>query len=386
MNKLDIEYAKPMSKEEVASFLQSLKTKQNKLIASSNDVVNRYSDKLIEAYFEFEKSLIEDNRLNADKHSIEMNAYSRDKCICGSELMLVSNGSFYGCVDYKNDGTHKNFMNHKINNWGAPKLYRTTRAKSYLSDIIQSLNLKGQINAKALASFYSDNDLPDLYERFNGKSSAILINRFSEVKKVANDFEREIHERLKPLYTTVLSQLYIKYKLKGGRERVCIPDFVCSNEREIVIIECKTNSMSVDDLQNALYFCLFEFMNNGSRELSIYNLIQDEPKTFKYIKQREQWVYYGKFFGYPSCCVDHFLNRKRYTGGKRINYHTGFTPCVSCSTKIQKPRDLEKLIENRICKTPFPDDSNGEGESYVELHSQHCPGYYANEYREEDYV
>lgn len=67
------------------------------------------------------------------------------------------------------------------------------------------------------------------------------------------------------------------------------------------------------------------------------------------------WWLHGKYYGYPSCCIDAFLKGNQ-------NFHnsfvgTGFLPCNSCSKK--DPNEVMKIINtNRICPTLF-------GENFV---------------------
>lgn len=62
------------------------------------------------------------------------------------------------------------------------------------------------------------------------------------------------------------------------------------------------------------------------------------------------WWLHGKYYGYPSCCIDAFLEGKQ-------NFHnvfvgTGFLPCNSCSKK--DPHEVMKVINtNRVCPTSF---------------------------------
>lgn len=71
----------------------------------------------------------------------------------------------------------------------------------------------------------------------------------------------------------------------------------------------------------------------------------------------------GLFYGYPECCIDSFIKIKTYnrTRSQRmiqrstIYANTGFIPCHECSIKILNNTGTDyTLIQNRICRYPFP--------------------------------
>ncbi len=68
---------------------------------------------------------------------------------------------------------------------------------------------------------------------------------------------------------------------------------------------------------------------------------------------------YGKFFGYPDCCIKSFgeiaiLFLLRPTEVKQATLN-GFVPCLACAKKlIAKQITYEELINpNRRCTIPF---------------------------------
>lgn len=80
----------------------------------------------------------------------------------------------------------------------------------------------------------------------------------------------------------------------------------------------------------------------------------------------------GKFFGYPDCCIQEFLERARRVfeaipkgflaieeaskvNDIQKNYNFGFIPCIQCASKI-RPGEEKTLIKNRVCKSKYPGD------------------------------
>lgn len=66
------------------------------------------------------------------------------------------------------------------------------------------------------------------------------------------------------------------------------------------------------------------------------------------------WWLHGKYYGYPSCCINAFLRGEQ--NHDNIFVGTGFLPCNSCSKK--DPDEILKIIgTNRVCAKPFIDNS-----------------------------
>jgi hypothetical protein len=72
----------------------------------------------------------------------------------------------------------------------------------------------------------------------------------------------------------------------------------------------------------------------------------------------------GKFYGYPQCCIQEFVELKHMKGDQdalmmRIMeaglYNCGFVPCkVHLQKLIDGEISVKDLIQNRECKNPFP--------------------------------
>ncbi len=72
----------------------------------------------------------------------------------------------------------------------------------------------------------------------------------------------------------------------------------------------------------------------------------------------ERWSAFGKFYGYPECCVEWFIKRKSLRLTKqqeRIHGGNGFIPCPSCAKKITE-ETINQLITNRICSRDYPNE------------------------------
>lgn len=75
----------------------------------------------------------------------------------------------------------------------------------------------------------------------------------------------------------------------------------------------------------------------------------------------DRWKLDGEHYGYPSCCIDAFIERRKanidwkYKGYNEPKFYigTGFVPCLSCSLK--DPKELIQHIKShRKERLEFP--------------------------------
>lgn len=74
----------------------------------------------------------------------------------------------------------------------------------------------------------------------------------------------------------------------------------------------------------------------------------------------EHWRERGAYYGYPSCCVNAFVRRPMnagFTEDEEKYSKAGFLPCKKHLKMIKQGKiQIEDLIQNRECNTPFPID------------------------------
>jgi hypothetical protein len=76
----------------------------------------------------------------------------------------------------------------------------------------------------------------------------------------------------------------------------------------------------------------------------------------------------GKYLGYPKCCIYEFIwhGNDEPACPKEVHKGYGFIPCTKHTNEILADKiELEDLITNRICPTPFPNHDEDEAEEYV---------------------
>ena len=68
---------------------------------------------------------------------------------------------------------------------------------------------------------------------------------------------------------------------------------------------------------------------------------------------RNKWWLYGKYFGYPNCCIEAFMKGEHMKGLEHNKFYgTGFVPCKDCYNK--NVEDVINIINtNRISPTVF---------------------------------
>lgn len=75
----------------------------------------------------------------------------------------------------------------------------------------------------------------------------------------------------------------------------------------------------------------------------------------------------GKFLGFPDCCIKAFLkqmNEMRPPSHERLK-GTGYVACSDCVDKYTDMELMSKITVNRLCPTPFPDESGIYGAEYL---------------------
>ena len=76
----------------------------------------------------------------------------------------------------------------------------------------------------------------------------------------------------------------------------------------------------------------------------------------------EQYLKTGLFYGYPTCCIDDFINRTLakeppFVEQERAGAYSGFLPCPTHAKQVlEKKVALKDLIQLRKCETPFEDN------------------------------
>jgi len=79
-------------------------------------------------------------------------------------------------------------------------------------------------------------------------------------------------------------------------------------------------------------------------------------KRTKSKRTERRYKLLGKYYGYPECCINSFIDDTKRTRTQRyVHKGLGFIPCNNCATKIMNGENtIEQLIKNRIFSKAFP--------------------------------
>lgn len=75
----------------------------------------------------------------------------------------------------------------------------------------------------------------------------------------------------------------------------------------------------------------------------------------------ESWKIRGRYYGYPECCIESFINLEHLGSPDRKLKGTGYVPCAKCDSKTEVEL-IDIINSNRKAPRPFPreerDDSH----------------------------
>lgn len=70
------------------------------------------------------------------------------------------------------------------------------------------------------------------------------------------------------------------------------------------------------------------------------------------------WELFGRFYGYPTCCVAAFINMEHLVNKTKRQFNgTGYIPCSSCNN-LSEAELLATIASNRLCSQPFPEEGD----------------------------
>lgn len=227
--------------------------------AKSNTDISQYHQALIEAYDKYENEVHVKYKKGVSEYGQRKEAFDKKKCIvCGGKLKLVQD-MFWGCVNYGDGIKHTTFSIE-------PNLqyYNVGIHKDWVTEIIRSCGLKDKVKAKQAFEFYLSIGFEDLFKKFDGRETGQYINGLIGANKRSKEQEWYCALYLESIYTTVLAQKTVIYKEVGEKQKFCIPDFICSSEFEVIIVDAKLDWCNERQLD--LYVELIKFMMHKAKD------------------------------------------------------------------------------------------------------------------------
>ncbi len=227
----------------------------------SADIIAEHSDALISAYYYYEQQKLEKRKDLTDAVEIQKQTFQSKRCFyCGEKLKYISSYDFWGCSNYKDPGQHSTFSKKDpVFNY-----YHVNIPAHWIPEIIDELQLKGKLTAKPLYEFYIGMGLEDLRTKYGYRSSLNVINSLTKTKRASVEQELKALKHLQSIFTKVVYQQCISYKIKGEKEKFCIPDFICGSDEEVYVIDAKLDACN--DTKMLLYISLVSFITSSKKD------------------------------------------------------------------------------------------------------------------------
>lgn len=247
-NTHNIEYARFTRRP---SFGPKVKGDDNKYLQENKELLKRL-------YQGYRASLIEEHNSIVQANEARRDAYKKKKCYCGGELKLIDGqfGVFWGCSNWRLPTEHARF--HGVNPVINDK--RVEVKTTWINDIINQAGLKGKVTVKELFQLFTRSGLEDLRMFFGRTSSENSFNQLIIAKNNSAEQEGLAKSKLASLFPKLVCQQCITYKIIGGKESFCIPDFIAGNDDYVLVADAKLHPMYIDDTKMDLYTSLVSFI------------------------------------------------------------------------------------------------------------------------------
>lgn len=286
-----IEYAKVMSNEEKKSLIHFFKSKDEKQNSKCEKLMIDNKDLLINAYMDYNMKVISERDMRLREVNKKINLWNKKECVCGKPMRFVDGYGFWGCTDYMNkEKEHSNFNSSTADNLSNQFDYclKVRVNKDWATEIIRDNNFRDKIKAKQLILFYDSIGLEDLRSKYGYKSTIESISSYVNANEESKKEERKVTDFMANIFGIINSQLALKYKIQGEKEKTCIIDLITSDDEDVFLIEIKRNTTNVDDEQLSLYNDIIKCVMNttgDTRELTPLFIISnldgyDDPNEY----------------------------------------------------------------------------------------------------------
>lgn len=244
-----------------------------------------YNDYRLKKYNEYKEQIRHSNIRIAKNYSDRKSNYTEDLnnwnrwidllteqpnntfCECGSSLRYIKSHDFIGCSNYS-DFTQSHTAFNK-------PFYREDQYIIQKCDDFNTWDANFEYSKMYLHYFKKDYNLPNdlmqsiLYEFIHGiwklpKITNDLDSNFyttrDKVNKRSKKEEQIIYNVLKSKFNVVLDQPMIIYNIEGDNKTKCFPDFICSNDDIVLVIDVKKNPSQIDDDRLTKYHELVQYI------------------------------------------------------------------------------------------------------------------------------
>lgn len=222
-------------------------------------IPHKHKEVLLAGFHEYHEQVLTAYKEEYTAFMLRKKAFDTKRCqYCGSPLRWVEGFSFWGCSNYRTEGEHSSF-NYDPSDRPQPKVRVNA---DWVSSIIKAKTLSGKVTAKKVLEFFLSEGLPDLRTEYDYKKATMdKINNLIKTNQRSKKQEAEALQLLRGLFSKVVPQQCITYQLDDGFESFCIPDFICGNEEQVVVVDAKLDYP--DDAKMDLYVALIKHILEG---------------------------------------------------------------------------------------------------------------------------
>jgi len=214
----------------------------------SHDALIQHGDEILSAYDALAEELISQDRSNVMRHLERRDCFHDKQCsYCGGVIIYIGTHNFWSCENYYKVGKPDQHMKYSGLN---PVLKKepVSLPRNPLFYVLQKTGLSGKIKHKALYEFIMATGRKDLRIKYGLSGMGNTFNGYE--KGTANSKEQEARalKMLSKIYTKVLYQQCITYKITGQKEKFCIPDFICSTKDIVTVVDAKLCFIDIDKM------------------------------------------------------------------------------------------------------------------------------------------
>lgn len=277
------EYIRILKKNEIDERANSFKDKFELQSIDSKKLLNDNKDLLLNAYQNYKKERIKDYHDNIKNFYEKVRLWEIKDCCCGQKLKEYDR--FWGCPNYRDTtNAHLTFSKFQEKEFQEKRLTINVRIDSDWSTILlDRCELRNKLNAKALLLFYEANGLEDLRQKYDYNNSLKSISGYESANRNSKKDELEIKEYFEEFFENVLYQVYIKFQVKGQKEKVKIVDLIVSDKSDVYLIEIKRHNNFIEELQLELYHELVQNLmqkNRDTRTLKSLFIVNEYEKSY----------------------------------------------------------------------------------------------------------
>jgi len=284
---IEIKDVRWATKKEIDNFYRFLKEKTNEKDLFSYNWLSKNGDNFISLHDSFvddkTKEQIKKYKLSYQQRLLDYknklheyeNSINR-KCICRGDIVRVvfDNYEFMGCSNYRESGW-EHFRLYKPTEPMSPDVFKYVYepSSSYLVQMRNFYNLPKELKPSVLLEYLNMKGITPLAET--------MLKTAVNNKSRSNKREGIVKPILLKKMDKVKSQPMLMITLSDGTKMKKIPDFICTKNKKVFIIEQKKGVHLINESQTMLYCQAVSFLvNKSKKELEIdYRYVIEDGNT-----------------------------------------------------------------------------------------------------------